>query len=176
MTAAGTKAKKALIVSGQGFEDCELLVPYYRLLEAGITSQIAASQGGTLAGGKHGYTVAAVALAAIREEEFFLLILPGGKPPASLCRNEKLLALVRRFVAEGKTVAAICHGPLILAAAGVLVGKRATCYHRVAAELQRGGALYLDQELVVDGGVITARMPRDLPAFMRQIMDQRLRA
>ncbi len=160
---------KALIVSGQQFEDSELLSPYYRLLEEGIETHIASPQAGPLHG-KHGNLVEAEPLAAIDGKEYELLILPGGKAPAVLSKNEALLELVRHFMAAGKTVAAICHGPLILAAAGVLANRRVTCYHKVAAELQRAGADYLDASVVVDGNLITSRIPKDLPDFMREIL------
>ncbi|MBU0680636.1 MAG: type 1 glutamine amidotransferase [Proteobacteria bacterium] len=160
---------KALIISGHNFEDSELLVPYYRFLEEGIEVQIASSQAGVMRG-KHGYEVEAMALAAVDGKEYDLMILPGGKAPAVLRRDEVVLNLVRYFVTAGKTVAAICHGPLILVAAGVLAKKTATCHCAVAKELQRAGAHYLDQSVVVDGNLITARMPSDLPGFMREII------
>ncbi len=160
---------KALIVSGHNFEDSELLVPYYRLLEEGVETHIASSQAGPLRG-KHGCLVEAQALAQIDGGEYGLLVLPGGKAPAVLSKDEMLLDLVRDFMAAGKTVAAICHGPQILAAAGVLAGRRVTCYCTVAKELQGAGASYLDQSVVVDGNLITARQPRDLPDFMREII------
>jgi len=163
------KEMKALIVSGQYFEDSELLVPYYRLLEEGIETHIASSQAGPIRG-KHGYVVEALALAQIDAGEYELLILPGGKAPAALRKDDVLLGLVRHFVAAGKTVAAICHGPEILVAAGVLDERKATCYRTVARELQRAGAQYLDQSVVVDGNLITSRMPADLPDFMREII------
>jgi hypothetical protein len=81
-----------------------------------------------------------------------------------------MLALVRQFFKEGKTVAAICHGPQILVSAGVLTGRRATCYRNVAEELQEAGCSYSDQQVVVDDNLITSRIPADLPAFMRETM------
>ena len=160
---------KALIVSGPHFEDSELLVPYYRLLEEGVETDIASLQAGALQG-KHGYVVEVQALAQVDGEDYGLLILPGGKAPAILKKDEMLLDLVRDFVRSGKMVAAICHGPQILAAAGVLAGRRVTCFGSVAKELQEAGAHYLDQRVVVDGNLVTARIPADLPYFMREIM------
>lgn len=160
---------KALIVSAQHFEDSELLVPYYRLLEEGIATHIASSHAGPLRG-KHGNLVEAVALAGIDGQEYDLLILPGGKAPAVLRKDQVLLELVRHFMAAGKAVAAICHGPQILVAAGVLAGRRATCHHNVVPELQGVGALYLDQSVVVDDNLITSRGPADLADFMAEIM------
>lgn len=160
---------KALIVSAYYFEDSELLVPYDRLRQEGIEVHIASSQAGPLRG-KHGAVVAARALVDLDTRDYDLLILPGGKAPALLSKDEAVLELVRDFMGLGKTVAAICHGPLILVAAGVLAGRRATCYRKVAKELQGAGAHYLDQKVVVDGNLITARIPADLPDFMAEII------
>ena len=161
---------KALIVSGDLFEDSELLVPWYRLLEEGIAVEIAAPQKGPITG-KHGYQVeATLALAQLAPADFDLLILPGGKAPARLRSEEKLLALVRSFFADNKPVAAICHGPQILVSAGVLAGRKATCYKSVAEELRGAGCAYTDAAVVVDKNLITSRIPADLPFFLREIM------
>lgn len=161
---------KALIVSADGFEDSELLVPYYRLLEEGIAVDIA-SNGTSPITGKHGYQVTpTLALTQVDPSFYEILILPGGKAPTSLRTNETLLTLVRLFFAAGKTVAAICHGPQILVSAGVLSDRSATCYRKVAEELQAAGCSYRDEQVVVDDNLITSREPADLPAFMREIM------
>lgn len=160
---------KVLIVSADLFEDVELLFPYYRLLEEGIEVQIASTEAGTIRG-KHGYRVSAAALADIETDGFDLLILPGGKAPGHLRAHGPLLELVRHFMAAGKVVAAICHGPQVLAAAGVLSGRTLTCYRSVATEVTEAGGRYVDQPVVVDGNLITSRVPDDLPVFMGAIM------
>lgn len=161
---------KVLIVSGDMFEDTELLVPWYRFLEKNIATDIASTTVGTITG-KHGYTVAVtLSLDTIDPSAYDLLVLPGGKAPAKLRNNENLLAIVRYFFQWNKPVAAICHGPQILVTAGVLRGRKATCYKSVAEELKKAGADYQDKEVVVDGNLITARIPADLPAFIREIM------
>ncbi len=163
---------KALIVSGDKFEDSELLFPYYRLLEEKIKTDIASPSAVAITG-KHGYqVVASVAIDQVDPYSYDLLVLPGGKAPAVLRKNEKLLTIVRHFFTEGKTVAAICHGPQILVSAGVLQGRHATCYKSVAEELKKAGGYYSDCEVMVDGNLITSRVPKDLPAFMREIIKQ----
>ncbi len=163
---------KALIVSGDQFEDTELLVPWYRLLEENIEVDIASVQVGVITG-KHGYTVTAgFSLEALVPDYYDLLILPGGKAPAQLREQEPLLEIVRRFFTKEKIVAAICHGPQILVSAGVLTGRQATCYQGVAEELKDAGAEYQDAEVVVDNNLITSRIPSDLPAFCREMMKQ----
>jgi len=161
---------KALIISGDLFEDTELLVPRYRLLEERIDVDITSIKTGTITG-KHGYSVMVhISLDEIDPSSYELLILPGGKAPAQLRKDETLLSLVRHFFADDKIVAAICHGPQILVSAGVLSGRKATCYKSVAEELKNAGADYRDEEVVVDGNLITSRIPSDLPAFSREIM------
>jgi protease I len=78
--------------------------------------------------------------------------------------------IVQAFFAAYKPVGAICHGPQILISAGVISGRRATCYQGMAEELQKAGAKYADSEVVVDSRLVTSRQPGDLPAFMRELM------
>jgi protease I len=161
---------KVLLISADGFEDSELLVPYYRFLEEGIEIDITSIKNDQIIG-KHGYHVMTTrSLDQIDSSLYNILILPGGKAPALLRNNEKVLTLVRQFFKDGKTVAAICHGPQILVSAGVLSGRRATCYKNVAEELEKAGCSYSDEQVIVDDNLITSRVPADLPAFMREIM------
>lgn len=161
---------KALIMSADGFEDTELLVPYYRMLEAGYVVDVAAEHTGVIHG-MHGYEVQAQkCFADLDPKEYAVLVLPGGKAPASVRKDPTAISVIRHFFAENKPVGAICHGPQALISAGMLHNRRATCYRTVAKELQEAGALYEDSEVVVDGRLVTSRQPADLPAFMREMM------
>jgi protease I len=161
---------KALILSANNFEDTELLVPLYRLREAGYTVDVASLTRETIRG-KHGYEVPVnKVFKDIAPAEYGILILPGGKAPSAIRNDPAVQEIARSFVAEGKPVAAICHGPQILVSAGLLKGRRATCYESVAPELKEAGALYEDSEVVVDGQLVTSRKPDDLPAFTRELM------
>lgn len=161
---------KALIISADHFEDTELLVPYYRLEEAGFEVDIASISRGKI-NGKHGYEVSVdKALRDVQATDYDILLLPGGKAPSALRKQPAALEIVKAFFLSNKPVAAICHGPQLLVSAGVLKGRHATCYHSVADELKETGALYEDSEVVVDGNLVTSRQPSDLPAFMREIM------
>lgn len=172
---------KALIISADHFEDSELLVPYYRLLEAGMQVDVASASRGKITG-KRGYEVeAGKALRDVKADEYDLLVLPGGKAPATIRKDPSAREIARAFFAAGKPVAAICHGPQTLISAGLLKGYHATCYSSVIDELKAAGAIYEDREVVVDRNLVTSREPRDLPAFMRETMklvglSQRLRA
>lgn len=161
---------KALIISADHFEDTELLVPYYRLKEAGFEVDVASISRGKI-NGKHGYEVSVdKSLRDANTKDYDLLVLPGGKAPAALRKEPAALEIVKDFFRSNKPVAAICHGPQILVSAGVIQGRRATCYHSVAEELKESGALYEDSEVVVDGNLVTSRQPSDLPAFMRETL------
>jgi protease I len=161
---------KALIISADHFEDSELLVPFYRLKEAGVEVEVASLQRGDITG-KHGYQVAVDrTLDEVEPDRYDILILPGGKAPETVRKEHRALEIARRFFARNKPFAAICHGPQTLISAGLLKGRRATCYRTVAGELREAGALYEDNEVVVDGNLVTSRQPADLPAFMRETM------
>lgn len=163
---------KALIISADHFEDSELLLPYYRLKEAGVAVDVASISRSKIHG-KHGYEVEATkALRDINPDEYDLLVLPGGKAPSTIRHEKSALDISRHFFARNKPVAAICHGPQILISAGVLNGKRATGFHTIAQEIIDAGAQYEDKEVVVDGNLITSRVPSDLPAFMREIISK----
>ncbi|MCX5875912.1 MAG: type 1 glutamine amidotransferase [Deltaproteobacteria bacterium] len=163
---------QALIISADNFEDSELLVPYSWLLEAGVEVTVASLRSGAIKG-KHGSEVVVdKTLDEVNPDDYAILILPGGMAPTLLRKEPKALEIARIFIARGKPVAAICHGPQVLISAGLLQGRRATCYRSVADELKKAGALYEDREVVVDANLVTSRQPADLPAFMREIMKQ----
>ncbi len=109
-------------------------------------------------------------LEEINPDDYDLLVLPGGKAPEKVRKEPKALEIARSFFKHNKPVAAICHGPQTLISAGLMKGKRATCYKSVAPELKEAGAFYEDKEVVVDGNLVTSRQPSDLPAFMRETL------
>ena len=96
--------------------------------------------------------------------EFDAVIIPGGYAPDLMRRYPDMVKLVREAFEGGKVVAAICHAGWMLVSSDVLKGKRATCLFAIKDDLVNAGATYLDQEVVVDGNLITSRMPDDLPA------------
>ena len=161
---------KALILSADNFEDTELLVPLYRLREAGYTVDVASLRRDPIRG-KHGYEVPVTKLfAEINPKEYDVLLLPGGKAPAAIRNDQKVQEIARSFFTDNKPVAAICHGPQILISANLIRGRKATCYKEVVTELREAGAQYQDTEVIVDGKLITSREPKDLPAFNRELM------
>jgi len=103
-------------------------------------------------------------------DDYDILILPGGKAPETIRKDNNALAIAKDFFHKNKPVSAVCHGPQTLISAGLLKDRHATCYKSVAKEMKDAGALYEDKEVVVDGYLVTSRQPSDLPAFMRETM------
>lgn len=160
---------KALFLSADNFEDTELLVPLYRLREVGFSVVVASENFGSIKG-KHGYEVPVDKVVSdLNPAEYAVLVLPGGKAPAAIRNIPAVQEIARAFMSSGKPVAAICHGPQILISAGLLKGRKATCYESVVPELRDAGAQYQDIEVLVDGNLITSRKPDDLPAFCREL-------
>lgn len=161
---------RALIISADNFEDTELLVPYYRLKEEGIEVDIASIKKGTIKG-KHGYEVEVdKTLKEVNADNYDILILPGGKAPETIRKDNNALEISKDFFHKNKPVSAVCHGPQTLISAGLLKGRHATCYKSVAKEMKDAGVLYEDKEVIVDGNLVTSRQPSDLPAFMKETM------
>lgn len=161
---------KALIISADGFEDLELLVPYYRLKEENIEVDIASIKKGKIKGIRNYEIEANLSLDEVNPQEYDLLLLPGGKAPEIIRKEKKALDISKYFFEKNKPVGAICHGPQTLISAGLLKGRHATCYKTVVDELKQSGAIYEDKEVVVDGNLVTSRMPSDLPYFLREVM------
>lgn len=161
---------KALILAANGFEDSELLVPMFRFLEEGWEVMVAAPHRGVISG-KHDYEVEATeALRELKSKDYDVLVIPGGKAPEAVRLDARTLAVVKEMMAARKPVGAICHGAQVLVSAGVLKGRKATCYKGVRDDIKLAGAVYSDAEVVVDGNLVTSRHPFDLPAFCRELM------
>ncbi len=159
---------RALIITGDGFEDIELLYPYYRLVEAGFEVVIAAPRKGKVAG-KHGYEVEVHAsLDEVDPASFDALVLPGGRGPERARVHPRAGEIVAHFMDEGKPVAAICHGPQLLITARRVSGRRLTSYWGIKDDLVVAGAEWVDEPVVVDGNLVTSRYPPDIPFWMRE--------
>lgn len=159
---------KVLILVGEEFEDLEAFYPYYRLKEEGIKPIVAWKAKGRVKG-KMGYEIKAdLSFDEVRPEEYVGLILPGGKGPERIRTIPKVIEIVKAF--EAKPIAAICHGPQLLISAGLLKGKRATCYPGIRDDVRLAGAKYVDEPVVVDGNLITSRIPADLPYMMKEFI------
>jgi protease I len=161
--------KKALIFAGDGFEDAELLYPYYRLQEEGLEMDVAGKDAGKVFTGKKGYPVkSTIAVKDVMIDDYAVLVVPGGLAPDKWRMDEDFVRVVQQAFGRDLVVAAICHAPHLLIEAGVVNGRKMTCYQSVKTDLKNAGAHYEDREVVVDGNLVTSRQPSDLPAFMRE--------
>jgi protease I len=178
---------KILIVTGDAAESLEVMYPYQRLLEEGYEVDIAApsvkklqfvvhdfTDGFDTYTEKPGYTWPAdIAFADVNPADYVALVIPGGRAPEYLRMNAKVIELVQHFARAGKPIASICHGAQILAAAGVIRGKRVSAYPACAAEVKLAGAEYaaiaMDQA-VTDGTLVTAPAWPAHPAWLAQFL------
>ncbi len=164
------KGKRVAILAEDLYEDPELWYPYYRLLEEGAEVRIVGPRVKVYES-KHGYPVQVdVAASEAHAGDFDAVVVPGGYAPDKLRRYAAVLALVKGVFDKGGVVAAICHAAWVPISAGIMKGKRATCVSAIKDDLINAGATYLDQEVVVDGKLVTSRTPADLPAFLPAII------
>jgi len=172
---AKATGKKVLILATNGFEQSELMEPLQRLKAAGFSVEVVSPDGPQIRGWKDkdwGERVHVdVALSDASPNDYDALVLPGGvMNPDKLRKEEKAIQLVKGFCAGGKTIAAICHGPWLLAEAEVIDGKTVTSWPSIRTDLKHAGANVVDQECVEDGNLITSRKPGDIPAFSQAVI------
>jgi protease I len=165
------KGKRIVILVEQLYQEMEVWYPYYRMKEEGAEVVVAGPAVGTYPS-KMGYPVkAGVAAADLSLEEFDAIVIPGGYAPDHMRRHKAMVDLVRAAAVEGKIVAAICHAGWMLASANVVKGRKITGFFAIKDDLVHAGGSYVDEEVVVDGNIITSRKPDDLPAFCRAIIE-----
>ncbi|MBI3092411.1 MAG: type 1 glutamine amidotransferase [Candidatus Tectomicrobia bacterium] len=163
--------KQVAILAEDQYQDQELWYPLLRLREEGAQVLVVGTGSKQQYESKHGYPVRVDTTAdKVHAEDLDALIIPGGYAPDLMRRHQPMVELVRRMHAQGKVVAAICHAAWMLCSAGILRGKKATCFFSIKDDVVNAGAEYVDKEVVVDGNLITSRVPDDLPAFCREII------
>jgi protease I len=167
---------RVIVLTADQFEDLELFVPYFRLMEEGVAVDVAAPAKEALTG-ENGYFFENVDLTIdeVDPQSYDLLFIPGGHPqgaPTTVRNSRKAQEIARAFFQADKPVAAICHGPYLLVSADLVAGRRLTSYwgDGVPEEIRAAGGIYVDEDVVVDGNLITSRWPMDLPAFMQEVM------
>lgn len=168
--------RKAVVLTADKFEDMEVYFPVFRLLEAGWVVDIAAPALGKITGESNWYfALATKTIDEIDPDAYDLLIVPGGTPngaPATIRGNKKAQAIAQSFFGKNKPVASICHGPWLLADAGLVRGRKLTSYwdDGVPESITAGGGEWIDTPVVRDGNLVTSRWPMDLPYFTRELM------
>lgn len=169
---------KVAILAADGVEKVELEQPRAALEQAGAAVELLSLKAGEIQARNHDLEPAGTfdvdrAVSGASVGEFAGLVLPGGTVnPDKLRLDAAAVSFVRDFVVSGKPVAAICHGPWTLVEAGVAVGRTLTSYSSIRTDLRNAGAHVVDEEVVVDGNLITSRSPKDLPAFCEAIVKQ----
>jgi protease I len=171
------KGRKIAALVDNGFEQSELLEPKKALEQAGAEVHVVSPQSGEVKGWQHknwGQNVHVdCALDSARAADYDGLLLPGGvMNPDRLRANPKAVGFVKEFVTAGKPIAAICHGPWTLIEAGGAKGRRMTSWPSLRTDLTNAGASWVDQEVIVDRGVVTSRKPDDIPAFNRKMIEE----
>ena len=171
------KGKRFAMVATDGFEQSELTEPREALKRAGAVVDIVAPKSWRIQGMRHHESGEAVPVDHIIDEvvsdEYAGLVLPGGVAnPDALRLNPKVVGFVREFFEAKKPVAAICHGPWTLIEADVVRGRTVTSWPSLKTDLKNAGANWVDQEVVVDKGLVTSRKPEDLPAFCQRMVDE----
>jgi protease I len=175
---------KVLMLTGDAGESLEVLYPYQRLREEGYDVDIAAPskkkvqlvvhdfvEGFDTYTEKPGYAWEAdVAFADVDPSDYVALVVPGGRAPEYIRNDADCRRIVEHFFGEAKPVAQLCHASLLLAAAGVLKGRRTAAYPALEPDVAAAGAEFVDAEAVVDGEMVSARAWPDHPGWMREFM------
>lgn len=165
------RSQLAVVLAEDSFEDLELQYPRLRLEEAGFSVVVAGEEKGRTYEGKHGTTVnAGVTFKEVKPDDVAVLVIPGGYAPDRLRRHPGCLELVKGAAEAGAIIGIICHGAWVGISAGILKGKRLTSFHSVQDDVRNAGAEWVNENCVVDGKLVTAQVPKDLPEFMKQIL------
>jgi len=169
--------KKVAILVADGFEQVEMTKPREALDEAGAETKIVSLKPGKIQGMHHAdkgekFDVDLTVKDA-RPEEFDALMIPGGLlNPDAVRTDVKALEFTRHFFREHKPVAVICHGPQVLISADLVRGRKMTSWPAIQVDMRNAGARWVDEEVVVDNGLVSSRKPDDIPAFNRKMIEE----
>jgi len=169
--------RKVAVLATDGFEQSELQTPVDALKNAGAQVEIVSLKSGTIKGwsGKNWGDEVQVdkTVDSVTAADYDALVLPGGvMNPDALRMNEKAVSFVKDFMAAAKPVAAICHAPWTLVEAGALRGRTVTSWPSLRTDIENAGGIWVDEEVVVDNGLVTSRKPADLPAFCKKMIEE----
>jgi len=164
--------KKIAILVEADFEDEELTKPLKTMKEAGAEITVIGDRPGTKYRGKrrHAEIFSDISADKIEPDRFDAVIIPGGYAPDKMRLHQAMIDLVKGMFERGKLVAAVCHGPQLLISAGIVKGKRVTSWPSIAIDLKNAGARWSDEDVVIDGNLLTSRKPSDLDAFSKAII------
>ncbi len=170
--AAPLADRQVAVLVEEGFDERELAGPIEALRNAGATVTIVGPTTGGTFRDKRGEVSVTAELAAgtARTRSFDAIVIPGGYAPDRMRMRHAMVDLVSDAIADGRVVAAICHGPQVLISADALRGRTLTCWPSIAVDVKNAGGLYVDKPVVEDGNLITSRKPDDVPAFSEAIV------
>ncbi len=163
--------KRVAVVLAKNFEDIEATSPIEALERAGATITIVGTEKGEIEGKKGAKLTATETFASVSPNDFDLLLIPGGGSPENLRIDGAAVSFTREFTNSGKPVAAICHGAQLLISAKVLAGRHVTAVNKIRDDITNAGGHYVDEPLIIDGGLITSRVPGDIPVFNEAIVN-----
>lgn len=168
---------KVAILTENGFEQSELTSPKEAMEKAGVTVDIVSPQKSDVKAwdvDDWGITLPVdVTLDNARPDDYDGLMLPGGVlNPDKLRTNQKAVEFVKHFLEQGKPLAAICHGPQTLIETGMIDGRKMTSYPAIKTDLINAGVNWVDEEVVVDNGLVSSRSPKDLEAFNKKLLEE----
>lgn len=163
--------KKAVIVVGPSVEDTEFCYPFYRLAEDGFTIDVA-SNGGIDVIAKHGLPIKVNKnIKQLNHEDYDMLVIPGGlESPDRLRQIPEMLKFIQDMNTEGKVISSVCHGPWVLISAGIVKGKKMTCYVGCKDDLINAGADYQNVSVISDGNIVTAPHFRDNAIWIKETL------
>jgi protease I len=169
--------KKVAILAADMFERVELERPRKALEDAGATTEVVSIHDGEIRGFDHFDPAETVKVDRTVEEvsvdDYDALLIPGGVGnPDQLRGDENAVAFVRAFAAAKKPMAVICHGPWLLVESGVVRGRRVTSWPTLQTNIRNAGGEWVDEEVVVDEGLVTSRKPDDIPAFNAKMIEE----
>lgn len=165
------KGKRVYLFVEDMYQEHEFWYPFFRLREERAQVVVVAPEKGREYKSKFGVpAVSGAAAHTIEAKDCAGIVIPGGYAPDLMRRNAAMVRLVAEAFGQGRVVAAICHAPWMLASADILKGRRCTSFFSIRDDLIHAGADWVDKEVVIDGNLITARRPDDLPAFMRAVI------
>lgn len=161
--------KRVAVVLAANFEDIEATSPIEALKQAGGTITIIGIQKGSIEGKKGATLEATETFGDVQPDDFDMLVIPGGGAPENLRIDDSAVNWTRDFFETGRPIGAICHGAQLLISAKVLPGRTLTAVNKIRDDITNAGGLYVDEELVVDGNLISSRNPGDLPVFNQEL-------
>ena len=165
--------KKVMILAANQFEDIELYYPLLRLKEDNIKVDIVGEKADQKYSGKHGMPIKSdCSFSNINTEDYDGILIPGGWAPDRLRRYTEVKKIIKKINSSKKLIGTICHAGWVLASADIVNGRRVTSVSAIKDDLEHAGAIWEDKEVVIDKNLITSRTPKDLPTYMKTIIDK----